>query len=205
MAGRMEKGAKRKNVSPQQAPVCVIGGGRRKGDSVDILKGVMRGVGRIVRISSILAMVAIIGLFLLIFADIVLRATVSVSLEGSIEISEYLLIALGFLGLGQAQLMGGHINVDVLFLKFSPRWRHVIQIAILVGLAVFFIIMAKQIGVETYVSWVEKIDRPGTTLLIPTWPRNLVAFIGCVLLIFAFLAQILQNILRLMGRSHNGS
>lgn len=137
---------------------------------------------------------AIFGLFLLIFADMTLRTAVGFSIEGAIEISEYILIAIGFLGLGYAQLTGNHVNVDVLLLKLPPRTQRIIHIFILLALILFFIIMGHQIGEEAYTSWVNKEYRSGTTLLIPTWPPKFIAFLGTYVLVLSFLVQLSRTI-----------
>lgn len=138
--------------------------------------------------------IAIFGLFLLVFADMTLRITVSHSIEGGIEISEYILVAIAFLGLGYAQLTGAHVGVDVIITRFSPKFQTIISILVLIALIVFFVTMGHQIGKDAYLSWIAKDCRSGTTLLIPTWPPKLVAFIGTIMLIFSFLAQLLRNI-----------
>jgi TRAP-type C4-dicarboxylate transport system permease small subunit len=133
---------------------------------------------------------AIFGLFMLIFMDMTLRTAVSCSIEGGIEISEYILIAIGFLGLGYAQLTGSHVNVDIISLKLSPTIRRIINILILLVLIIFFITMGHQIGEEAYISWINKEYRAGTTLLIPTWPPKFIAFLGTYVLVLSLLVQL---------------
>ena len=141
---------------------------------------------------------AIVGLFILIFLDMTFRSTIGISIEGGVEISEYVLVAVAFLGLGYAQLTGGHVRVDFILLRFPAKLRRTANIIILFGLIAFFVLMALQVGKEAYIAWVEKDHRSGTTLLIPTWPPNFVAFLGCGILVFSFLAQLLGNIIGLI-------
>jgi TRAP-type C4-dicarboxylate transport system permease small subunit len=140
------------------------------------------------------SVIAIFCLFLLIFADMALRTTISLSIEGGIEISEYILVAIGFLGLGYAQLKGGHVNVDVVLLRLSPRTQRIISVLILVALIVFFVSMGQQIAKDAYVSWATKDYRSGTTLLIPTWPPKLVAFTGTGMLVLSLIVQLTRII-----------
>ena len=140
------------------------------------------------------SVIAIFCLFLLVFADMTLRTTISLSIEGGIEISEYILVAIGFLGLGYAQLKGGHVNVDVVLLRLSPRTQRIISVLILVALIVFFVSMSQQIAKDAYVSWATKDYRSGTTLLIPTWPPKLVAFLGTGMLVLSLIVQLTRII-----------
>lgn len=140
------------------------------------------------------SVVAILGLFSLIFADMTLRNAIGFSIEGGIEVSEYILTAIGFLGLAFAQLKGSHVNVDVLLLSLPPKAQRIINILILLNLIAFFIIMSHQIGKETYISWIDKEYRSGTTLLIPTWPPKFIAFLGSSALVLSFLVQLSRMI-----------
>ena len=134
--------------------------------------------------------VAIFGLFILIFMDMALRTALGFSIEGAIEVSEYILIAIGFLGLGYAQLKGGHVSVDIIVFNLSPKTQKIINSLILLALILFFVIMGYQIGQEAYNSWITKEYRSGTTLLIPTWPPKFIAFLGTYVLVLSFLVQL---------------
>ncbi|MEJ2723879.1 MAG: TRAP transporter small permease [Deltaproteobacteria bacterium] len=154
------------------------------------IEKIQKGAEKLAWIFFMGTVVAIFGLFLLIFMDMTLRTTAGFSIEGAIEVSEYILIAIGFLGLGYAQLSGNHVNVDVILVKLSPKSQAMINILILLVLIVFFVIMGHQIGKEAYISWVNKEYRAGTTLLIPTWPPKFIAFLGTYVLVLSFLVQL---------------
>lgn len=140
------------------------------------------------------SVIGIFCLFMLIFADMTLRTTISLSIEGGIEVSEYILVAIGFLGLGYAQLKGGHVNVDVILLGLSPRTQRVINILILLTLIVFFWTMGQQIAKDAYTSWATKDYRSGTTLLIPTWPPKFLACMGTAMLVLSLIVQLTRVI-----------
>ena len=168
------------------------------------MKGLKKGAENLLWIFFVASTVAVIALSLLIFADMAMRTAFDLSIEGGIEVSEYILVAVGFLGLGYAQLKGGHVSVDVLIFRFSPRVQRWLSIVQLVVLIVFFVMMALQIGKEAYIAWIEHESRSGTTLLIPTWPAKFIAFIGSVMLVFAFLVQLLSNLFGQEGGENMG-
>lgn len=145
---------------------------------------------RLAEIFFIGSAIATFGLLLLIFTDMASRNLIGFSIEGAIEISEYSLVAIGFLGLAYAQLKGAHVNVDFLLLCLSARAQRIVNVFILLILIVFFVTMSLQIGKETYISWIRMEYRSGTTLLIPTWPPQFVAFLGTVALVLAFISQL---------------
>jgi len=161
---------------------------------VRVIEQIQKGAENLAWIFFIGSTVAIFCLFVLVLADMTLRTTINLSIEGGIEISEYILVAIGFLGLGYAQLAGGHVSVDVILLRFSPKYQRIIGILILLALIAFFMTIGHQIGKEAYISWIEKECRSGTTLLIPTWPPKLVAFMGTIMLVLSLLVQLLRII-----------
>jgi TRAP-type C4-dicarboxylate transport system permease small subunit len=161
---------------------------------VRFIEKIQKGAEKLAWIFFMGTVLAIFGLFLLIFMDMTLRTTVGFSIEGAIEVSEYILIAIGFLGLGYAQLTGDHVNVDVILFKLSPKIRITVNIIILLVLILFFVVMGHQIGQEAYTSWIDKEYRAGTTLLIPTWPPKFIAFLGTYVLVLSFLVQLSRMI-----------
>lgn len=162
------------------------------------LERTLKGTESLAWVFMVGAMVAIVSLFLLVIMDIVARAMIGLSLEGEVEFSEYMLVAIAFLGLGYAQLTGTHVRVEAILSRFRPRVQTIINILILLLVTVLFIIMTQQIGQEAYRVWIERIYHPGMTMLIPTWPPFVVAFIGCILLILSFLTQLFRNIMGLI-------
>ena len=173
---------------------------------MSVIEKIQKGAEKLAWIFFMGTVVAIFGLFVLIFLDMTLRTAIGFSIEGAIEVSEYILIAIGFLGLGYAQLSGDHVNVDIIVRKLSPKIQLIINILILLALILFFIIMGHQIGKEAYTSWITKEYRPGTTLLIPTWPPKFVAFLGTYVLVLSFLVQLSRIITDLIkkGNSRGG-
>ena len=167
-------------------------------------KGLKKGAENLLWVFFAASTVGIVALSLLIFADMAMRTAFDLSIEGGIEVSEYILVAIGFLGLGYAQLKGGHVAVDVLIFRFSPRVQRWVNILQLVVLIVFFVMMTLQIGKEAYIAWVEHEHRSGTTLLIPTWPAKFLAFMGSAMLVFAFLVQLVSKVFGSEGGETKG-
>jgi C4-dicarboxylate transporter DctQ subunit len=162
------------------------------------MEKIEKAIERLARLFFLACMLATVALFLLVFSDMAMRSFVNVSIEGGVEISEYVLVAIGFLGLGYSQLIGGHIRVDFFFCKLPLTLRRVTNICILIALFCFAFVMARQIGKETYIAWTEQEYLSGITLLIPTWPQKLVAFLGSSMLGLCFITQIVGNVIGLL-------
>jgi TRAP-type C4-dicarboxylate transport system permease small subunit len=165
---------------------------------LEIIEQIRKRAENLAWIFFLCSVFAIFGLFTLIFADIVLRSTANLSIEGAVEIGEYILAAVGFLGLAYAQFKGGHIRVEVLLLRLPHKWQRIVDILILLPVIVFFVVMTHQIGMDAYTAWIENDSRAGTTLLIPTWPPKFAAFLGCTMLVIVFLIQLLGYVIDLI-------
>lgn len=148
----------------------------------------------IVRAFSIIATIAVGCVTVLIFIDIAARNLFNVAFQGAGELSEYLLVAIAFLGLGYAQLTGTHVRVEVVFSRLPERLKRTVNIFILVLLIVFFTVMTLQIGKEVYKAWAEKIFHWGIGWALPTWPVPFVALIGCFLLVISFVIELVREI-----------
>jgi len=151
----------------------------------------------IIRIFSIVGTLSICLTLLIICIDILARSVVGFAIQGAAEVSEYLLVVLGFFGLGYAQLTGIHVKVEILSSRVSPRSQKIVDTLILLLVTAFFIVMTWQIGKETYSDWQKKVSQWGMVWLLPAWPKSFIAFIGCIFLIISFLIQLLRNILHL--------
>jgi TRAP-type C4-dicarboxylate transport system permease small subunit len=158
----------------------------------------------IVRMFSNFGTLSIACITLLIFIDIINRYLFGFTIQGLSEVSEYLLVVIGFMGLGYAQLTGAHVKIELLSSRLSPGLQKIINIIFLLIEMVFFIMMTWQIGKESYTSWQSKVYHWGVTWQLPTWLAIFVAFIGCVLLIISFLIQLVRNIACSENRQSNG-
>jgi len=164
------------------------------------LDQIQKGVAFVAWVFVLVTMLAIVALFLLTLVDILAVAT-GFSFQGAVEIGEYLLVAIIFLGLGYAQLKGTHIRVEVLIARLHATLRTFIDVFILTVTSFFFTLMAVQIGQEAYKAWIEKAYHPGwADVAIPTWPPILVAFMGCIILILSLLIQLIRNVIDLINR-----
>lgn len=162
------------------------------------LETILRQTEFAVKILYIAGALALCILFVITFGDIALRFLLDRPIKGTLEYSEYLLVAIVFLSLGFAQLTGTHIRVEFLFSRFPARLQTVMNIITLFLLIVFFVMMALQIGERAYISWSEGILLSATTVKLPIWWPSFIGFFGCALLVIALLTQLIRNIIGLI-------
>ncbi len=84
------------------------------GAAVRLLNQVSRGV-------SILAIASLLAIMLLTVSDVFMRYVLNNPIVGSVELSEYLIVVAGFLGVAWCTFKGGHLKVGVIVDRMPPR------------------------------------------------------------------------------------
>jgi TRAP-type C4-dicarboxylate transport system permease small subunit len=162
------------------------------------LETILRVTEIVVKILYIAGAISLCTLFVLTFGDLAGRYLFDRPIIGTLEYSEYLLVAIAFFPLGFAQLTGVHIRVEFLINRFPVRMQTVMNIFVLVLLIGFFVIMTVQIGERAYISWSDRVLLSGTTVKLPIWWPSFVGSFGCAMLAFALLTQLIRNIIGLI-------
>ncbi len=134
---------------------------------------------------------------LLVVMDVAGRSILGAGLPGTVEINEYLLVVIGFIGIFQTYHEKGHISVDLLFTRLPERVRQVLA-RVDSGLILIFSLMFFYAGAERFWS----AFKTGETnwfgaYVMPVWFVRLVIPIGCL----ALCIQSLMN----MWQPENGS
>jgi TRAP-type C4-dicarboxylate transport system permease small subunit len=138
---------------------------------------VKKGIRRINYIVCAIGMAMIIPLMLLTFADVVLRSFFNKPIPGTFEISQYILAVFILLGAAYTQQVKGHVGVDFVTSRLSPRPRAICKIA--TTLLSLFII-----AIVVWQGWVEGITEKAVSdqLRIPQYPFRVLVAVGGFLL-----------------------
>ena len=122
-------------------------------------------------------MCLLVPLMLLTTFDVVGRKFFSKTIPGTFELSEYILAIFILLGAAYTQQVKGHVGVDFITSRLSPRVRAVCQI-ITIFLSLFII------TILIWQGWIEGIrERTVSDMLrIPQYPFRLLVAIGGFLL-----------------------
>jgi len=91
------------------------------------MKWFMRGVGRVNDFGFVVASVAVLVVMLVMFADTMGRYFFSRPLEWGHEFVTFVFAMLVFFCGGWVLKEGGHVKVDVVYNRFSPRTRAIID------------------------------------------------------------------------------
>jgi TRAP-type C4-dicarboxylate transport system permease small subunit len=119
----------------------------------------------------------IIPLMLLTFADVMLRGFFNKPIAGTFELSQYILAIFILLGAAYTQQVKGHVGVDFVTSRLSPRLRAICEI--FTTLLSLFII-----AIVVWQGWVEGITEKAVSdqLRIPQYPFRVLVAVGGFLL-----------------------
>jgi TRAP-type C4-dicarboxylate transport system permease small subunit len=90
----------------------------------------------IVDVMAILAGVLLVGAVLIESIEVVMRYFFHRPLIWAVEVCEYILFSIAFLGAPWLLKKGGHVNVDVIIERISPRSRRYLELVIC-GIGIF--------------------------------------------------------------------
>lgn len=105
------------------------------------------GIDRITRLMGQIATFLVIALIALVFFNVAGRYVIGNAPVWMQELEWHLLLPIALLGITVLMLDGGHVRVDMLYDRFSPRLRHLIDlIAMLLGALVALLFIKYSLG-----------------------------------------------------------
>jgi len=135
-------------------------------------------------------LVFIMGLMCL---EIFCRYVLHKPILGTVEISSYLLVLFVFIGMSYTQSIDGHIKIDLLTVRLSPKVQHVFRIiALVMALSVFAVITWKT-SEAFLTSWRMREVRWGA-LPLPVYPVKFVVAAGSLILCIQFMINIIDEL-----------
>jgi TRAP-type C4-dicarboxylate transport system permease small subunit len=154
-----------------------------------------KGIQRLNLYVSMAGMSLLIPLMLLTTSDVIGRGFFRKPIPGSFELSEYMLVIFILLGAAYTQQVKGHVGVDFITSKLSPRLRAVCEIVTTV-LSLFII------AIVIWQGFLEGIrERTVSDMLrIPQYPFRLLVAIGGFLLWLELLIDLMSSIGKVIRR-----
>jgi TRAP-type C4-dicarboxylate transport system permease small subunit len=143
----------------------------------------------------VLGMFLAIPLMLITTFDVLGRAFFNKPIPGTLELSEYMLAIIILLGAAYTQQVQGHVGVDFLTSKFSPRGQKICKI--ITDLASLFIITI--LAVYGYIEGIHE-TAVSDQLRVPQWPFKLLVAVGGFMLWMEILVDFVTSIATLRGR-----
>jgi len=144
------------------------------------------------RLLNIFASAVLVAMMLLTVADVCLRYFFNYPILGATELTENMMVCLAFFALAWCARQQGHLRVDLVVSRFSPRMQAVCDsITSMVGLIVVALIAWRSFLEGTAV---RELNIISSLLKIPAFPFYYVVAVGCALLSVVMITQVIQNI-----------
>lgn len=145
------------------------------------------------KIASFIAGICITITAFIIFYEIIMRGVFHSPTEWVLEISTYLILVAGFLGMAVTLRLKGHIQVDFLTNHLSPRVRCGLEIlTTFFAVLLFFVFMTESTDMVLMSLEFNKLSP--TILRFPLYIPQSALILGSVLLELELIAQLLHAI-----------
>ena len=152
-------------------------------------------------LNNVIGAILVLGMMLLIVADVTGRYLFNRPVQGTMELTVFIMVGMVFLTIGYTQAIKAHINIEILTERMSFRMRKVFElIAWLLGLGVYSLIAWQGVNLALE-SWKYHEYTDGL-IPFPTLPAKLTVPIGSILLCLRFILDIVNILKDLKG---NGS
>lgn len=141
---------------------------------------------------NIVGVSTLMVMMVLTVADVSLRYLINQPIPGSFELTEFLLVILASFGLAYTAIQNGHVTVDLVVKRFSPKTQAVIDtITCLISIGIFATVIWASI-LYARSEWNAK--AVSTVLLLPRFPFILVVVLGGAVLCLALLVNLLNSL-----------
>ena len=162
-----------------------------------------RAVLALSRLAAVVAGLCILAVAFIVCYEIVMRGLFGAPTEWVLEISTYLIIAAGFLGFGVTLRRRGHIQVDFVVERFSPRARCVTDLLMtLIAVLLFFVFMTE--STDFVLASYEYHKLSPSILRFPLWIPQLPLVLGFGLLFLELVRQGWADALALSKSDYSG-
>jgi len=158
-----------------------------------VIDNVNEWVGKVVSFFT-LAIIAVITY------EVVMRYLLVKSQSWAPEMSTFLFGGLFLLGGGYGYLYGGHVNLDLLYIRFSPRGKAILDLITSIFVFLF-------LGVLIWKGWLMAwdsliiLETSGSAFAPPLFPIKLAIPIGGSLFMLQVIVKLIRNLYIATGRS----
>ena len=151
---------------------------------------------RVIDVSSesfgVVAVIVLIFMMMMTVSDVVLRYFFNRPIMASAEMTEYMMVIVGFLGIAWCATKGTHIKVELIVGKWSPRAQGIMDIINAVAVIAVSVLIASQSLNEGFVA--KQMGRASEITDIVHYPFYWLIVFGYVLMFLVMLAILVRSV-----------
>jgi TRAP-type mannitol/chloroaromatic compound transport system permease small subunit len=151
------------------------------------------------RVGSFASFVVPLLGFLILF-EVIMRYAFNRPTTWVHDTSQFLFGAAYMLGAGYTLLLRGHVNMDMLYVRFSKRGKALADAATGVLVLVFLSVLVWQGGLMAWESVIFNEHLAQSVFEPPLYPIKIIFFLGCVLLLLQALAHWVRDVIVLLAK-----
>lgn len=151
---------------------------------------------------ALLAVLCIVIVLLATVADVLRRSLAGESVPGVVELSDVMMVAIVFLGLGYAERQGAHVSMTLLVRKLPPRAAAILNG---LGLLLIMVIVAWMVWVtaDRALESIETQEYRFGLVRVPVWPARVAIAVGLATYLLELALRLLDNVRTARGSSHD--
>jgi tripartite ATP-independent transporter DctM subunit len=150
-------------------------------------------VGVFSRWTNIFGLAALFCMVVVTFIDVFMRYIFSQPIKGVLEITEVMMICAVFLAVAHTQNEKGHISIDVITARLTPKAQVVMEfITNLLGVGIFSIATWRILAQTIF--FIQEHRLHSQYIQIPSGPFAAVVFLGCTMLLILLIRDLLRNL-----------
>ena len=160
---------------------------------MSLLHKIYSGYTSVERYFNIFAMILIVAMMLMVTGDVAGRYLFHRPLPAVLELTEFFMAGIVYAALAYTQFIKGHISIELLVDRYSPRKRLIMEtISLFIGL-IFFALVVWQGGRMAWAAWQIREITFTAAMPMPVYPAKFMVPIGSLLMCIRFIAQIAEN------------
>ena len=136
------------------------------------------------------ASVTVFVLMCLTVADILMRRFLNLSILGTVELTELMMVVIVFFTLGFSEMKDAHIKVDIFTSKLNPRNRILLDVITQLLASLLFAFMT--VSVLRHAISIQRVGEVTQDLWIPKYPFLYLTALGCAVLSIALFFRFLE-------------
>ncbi len=148
---------------------------------------------RVIGIFAFVAAVILVSIWGLLSIEVIIRFLVNYSIPGYIEISEFLLVALTYLGAAWLLRKEGHVRVDIVYTRLKPRAQALLD-TIMSTLGIIICLFLVWYGMKVTIDHFQRGILSHDVLQIWLWPLYITIPLGSLLLFIQFCRRAYGNL-----------
>jgi TRAP-type mannitol/chloroaromatic compound transport system permease small subunit len=158
----------------------------------------VRWVDAVNRVVGRATMYLIFVMMAILLLSSISRGLLEISYVWSVEIAQFLMTAYYILGGGYSMQLDGHVRMDILHSRWSPR-KQALADLLTAGFLVFYIVFLLAGGISGTIYAIEYNQKNYSSWAPPLAPIKIIMCIGIALMLLQVIAQFFKDVANVRG------